>query len=304
MSNLLIIGSVAFDSVETPGGRVDNALGGSALYASAAASLLNPVDLVGVVGTDFSMSDIDFLKDRGVDLRGLEVQEGGTFRWAGVYETDMNIRHTTLTELNVFADFNPVIPDAYKSDGIVFLGNIAPALQLSVLDQLNEPEWVALDTMDFWIEGSLDELRKVIERVHMLIVNDSEARALTGESDTIRAARAILDMGPKAAVVKKGEHGVLLCTEGEFAVLPAMPLESVKDPTGAGDTFAGGMLGYLASTSDFSPENLRRSLAYGTAAASRVVEDFSLDALRTATLDELNQRYEKLRQIAAIPPIQ
>ena len=298
---LLVVGSVAYDSVETPLGSVENALGGSGLYGSAAASLLSPVDVVAVVGTDFGLDDLGFLKARGVDFTGLEVAQGETFRWAGVYETDVNIRHTKLTALNVFADFSPEIPPAYRDDKVIFLGNIAPELQSRVLDQLTSPEWVALDTMDFWINGSRDALLDVMRRVHMLIVNDSEARLLTGIPDVVKAARAILGMGPKAVVIKKGEHGVLLCNEEGFAALPALPLDSVVDPTGAGDVFAGGMLGYLTRTGDYSLDGLRRALACGTVTASLVVEAFSLDALRDVSTVDLTARYKALQAIAAIP---
>ena len=301
---LLIVGSVAYDSVETPSGSVDNALGGSGLFGSAAASLLSPVDVVAVVGNDFELDALDFLKAREVDLSGLEIADGKTFRWAGVYETDVNIRHTRLTELNVFADFSPEIPASYSGDQVVFLGNIAPELQGRVLDQLNDPEWVALDTMDFWINGSRDALLDVMKRVHMIIINDSEARLLTGIPDLIKAAHAVLEMGPKAVVIKKGEHGVLLCTEDGFAALPALPLDTVVDPTGAGDVFAGGMLGWLTATGDYSSENLRRALAYGTVTASLVVEAFSLDALRDVSADDLKARYRRLQNIAMIPDVE
>ncbi len=300
---LLIVGSLAYDDVETPSGKVTRALGGSAVYGAAAASLLSPVNIVGVVGNDFVVDDLGFLKERGVNLDGLEIAEGETFHWAGVYEDDLNVRHTLATDLNVFADFSPKIPEQYRDDDVVFLGNIDPGLQASVLDQLSAPKWVALDTMDFWITGALEPLKAVIERVHMVIINDSEARLLTGEANLIASAEKVLAMGPKAAVVKKGEHGVLLCTEEGYAVLPALPLGSVVDPTGAGDAFAGGMLGYLSATDDFSPDNLRRSLAFGTATASLTVEAFSVDALREVGERELAERYHALRKLAIIPEI-
>ncbi|HQE60863.1 MAG TPA: PfkB family carbohydrate kinase [Candidatus Latescibacteria bacterium] len=225
--SLLIVGSVAYDNVETPGGRVENALGGSALFGAAAASLFAPVHLVGIVGTDFDRAGIAFLEERGVDLAGLETAEGKTFRWTGVYEEDMNNRRTLATELNVFADFAPRIPEGYRGDKVVFLGNIAPRLQLHVLDQMAGPDWVALDTMDMWIRDAADDLARVLQRVHMVVINDSEARALTGKTNLTVAARSILDMGPRAVVVKKGEHGVLLAAEDEFSVLPALPLKTL-----------------------------------------------------------------------------
>jgi len=302
MSNaLLIVGSVAYDTVETPRGSVEDALGGSALFSAAAASLLAPVHLVGVVGEDFALSDLDFMRQRGVDMAGLEVAEGKTFRWSGVYEADVNIRHTRSTELNVFAEFSPRVPKAYQADRVIFLGNIAPRLQMHVLDQVTLPAWVALDTMDLWIRETPEDLRRVLKRIHMIIVNDSEARLLTGTPALVPAARSIVRMGPKAVVIKKGEHGVFLVTEEGFASLPALPLESVVDPTGAGDAFAGGMLGCLAATEDWSLDGLRRAMAYGTATASLAVEAFSFERLRTATRGDLNARYRWLQEIAAIP---
>jgi sugar/nucleoside kinase (ribokinase family) len=298
---LLIVGSVAYDTIQSPAGTATEVLGGSAIYGAAAASLFAPVHLVGVVGTDFALDDLAFLRRRGVDMTGLEVAEGKTFRWSGVYETDVNVRHTRSTELNVFAEFSPRVPDAYRRDEVIFLGNIAPKLQAHVLDQVGSPRWVALDTMDLWIRQTAHDLQSVLRRVHMIIVNDSEARMLTGVPALIPAARAILAMGPQAVVVKKGEHGVILATNDGFASLPALPLEHVADPTGAGDSFAGGMLGCLAATSDFSFDGLRRALAYGTATASLAVEAFSVERLREATRQTLEERYRWLQRIACIP---
>jgi sugar/nucleoside kinase (ribokinase family) len=299
--SLLIVGSVAYDDVETPGGKIENALGGSALFSAAAASLLAPAHLVGVVGSDFRHADVAFLRERGVDFAGLEIAAGKTFHWSGIYETDLNIRHTLSTDLNVFADFTPRIPPEYRNDEVVFLGNIAPQLQMHVLDQMSAPQWVALDTMDLWIKVAGDDLRRVLGRVHMVIVNDSEARLLTGATNLITAARQILDMGPRAVVIKKGEHGVLLVSGENYAALPALPLEAVLDPTGAGDSFAGGMLGCVAATGDWSFEGLRRALAYGTATASLAVEAFSFDRLRTAARADLQERYRWLRSISMLP---
>lgn len=298
---LLIVGSVAYDTVETPSGSVTDALGGSALYSAAAASLFAPVHLVAVVGTDFRLDDLEFLRLRGVDLAGLEVASGKTFRWSGVYETDVNIRHTRSTELNVFADFSPQVPPAYRDDKVIFLGNIAPKLQKHVLDQVASPGWVALDTMDLWINRTPEDLHTVLQRIHMIIINDSEARLLTGLPALIPAARRILAMGPSAVVIKKGEHGVFLVMRDGFAALPALPLDDVRDPTGAGDAFAGGMLGCLAATSDYSLDGLRRAMAYGTATASLTVEAFSFERLRTATRQVLDERYRRLHEIARIP---
>ena len=299
--DLLIVGSVAYDTVEAPSGTVDDALGGSALFGAAAASLLTPVHLVGVVGDDFRLDDLEFLRRRHVDMAGLEVADGKTFRWSGVYEDDVNIRHTRSTDLNVFADFSPALPEAYRDDAVIFLGNIGPALQRRVLDQLRAPVWVALDTMDLWINTAREDLLGVIKRVQMLIVNDSEARLMTAKPNLVSAAKDLLALGPQAVVIKKGEHGVMLATGDGFAVLPALPLESVIDPTGAGDAFAGGMLGHLAATQDWSQENLRRAMAYGTATASLAVEGFSVDTLRDASRAALEERYARLKEIAAIP---
>lgn len=302
--SLLIVGSVAYDTVETPNGARMDALGGSATFAAAAASLFTPVDLVGVVGDDFNVADLDFMTARGINLAGLEVRKGGkTFRWSGVYETDVNIRHTRSTDLNVFADFNPTLPASYGSDDVVFLGNMLPSLQQRVLEQTTNPLWIALDTMDLWINTTRDELLDVMREVQMIIINDSEARLLTGESNLVRAAHRVLELGPTAVVVKKGEHGVFLVMEEGYAALPALPLENVVDPTGAGDAFAGGMLGALNATRDFSLDGLRRAMAYGTATASLTCEAFSVDALKSANRDELNHRYNRLRKIASLPPV-
>ncbi len=297
---LLIVGSVAYDTIETPTGSVEDALGGSAVFAAAAASHFGPAHLVGVVGRDFALGDLAFLKQRGVDLEGLEVADGLTFRWSGVYDEDVNVRHTRSTDLNVFADFAPDLPPKYRSDSVAFLGNIAPELQLHVLDQLEDPAWVALDTMDLWIETARDALVEVIGRVQMLVINDSEARLMTGDTNAVRSAKALLQMGPRAVVVKKGEHGVLLATEDGVVALPALPLEEVLDPTGAGDAFAGGMLGYLSATRDWSLPNLKRSLAFGTATASLAVDRHSVDALRDAERQTVDERYETLRSAVSI----
>lgn len=300
-SALLIVGSVAYDTVEAPAGTRENALGGSAIFGAAAASLFSPVHLVGVVGKDFAVEDLDFMKNRGVDLTGLEVADGETFRWSGVYEADVNVRHTRTTDLNVFAEFNPELPDSYRGDEVVFLGNMLPSLQKRVLDQMEKTDWVALDTMDLWINETRDELVEVISRVQMIIINDSEARLLTGETNLIRAANVIRDMGPDAVVIKKGEHGVFLVTKDGLASLPALPLDDVCDPTGAGDAFAGGMLGYLTATRNFSTGGIRRALAYGTATASLACEAFSIDGLKSVNRAELDRRYTLLRDLATLP---
>lgn len=295
--SVLVVGSVALDSVETPAGKVDEAVGGSATFFSASASYFTSVNLVGVVGTDYPMDEIDFLKSRGVDFSGLQIAEGLTFRWAGKYNQDFSERETLYTHLNVFSSFRPHIPEKYKNSQYVFLGNIAPELQASVLDQVQKPKCVVLDSMNFWITGSLEALKLVLRRVDLFMLNDSEARLLTGESHLIRAARQIIRMGPKAVVIKKGEHGAALITETMIFMVPAYPIEQVCDPTGAGDTFAGGFVGYLAQNGDLSEPNLRRAVVYGSAMASFCVEDFSIRALRSLTLQQIRERVRTFQAI-------
>ncbi len=286
--DILAVGSVALDSVETPFGKVDEAIGGSATFFSAAASYFAPVKLVAVVGHDYPMDRIEFLRKRGVDFEGLQIVEGETFRWAGRYNYDLNQRDTIYTHLNVFQDFRPVIPASYRRAQYVFLGNIAPELQLEVLEQVKKPKLVVLDTMNFWIEGSQKALRRALERVDIFVLNDAEARQLANEPNLIKAARAIFTKGPKALVIKKGEYGASLITPDFHFTVPAYPLEEVYDPTGAGDTFAGGFVGYLAKSDDLTPDNMRRAVVYGSAMASFCVQDFSVNAL--VHLDEASIR--------------
>ena len=295
--SLVVVGSVALDTVTTPAGKVEDALGGSALYFSAAASLLGPVSVVAVVGEDFPEDEIEFLKARGVDFRGLEKRPGKTFRWGGVYSEDLNQRETLFTHLNVFEDFSPSLPDAYRDAPFLFLANIHPRLQSQVLDQMRQLKFVAMDTMNFWIEGTPDELAAVLKRVQMLVINDSEARQLSGESQLLRAVRVVREKGPQTVVVKKGEHGALLAHGDSLFWAPAYPVENVVDPTGAGDTFAGGMMGYLARAGEVNETTLRRALMYGTALASFCVEDFSMRRLKTLTLEEVVQRLRTLREM-------
>ncbi|HFE53390.1 MAG TPA: sugar kinase [Bacteroidetes bacterium] len=295
--SLVVVGSVALDTVTTPAGKVEDALGGSALYFSAAASLLGPVSVVAVVGEDFPEDEIEFLKARGVDFRGLEKRPGKTFRWGGVYSEDLNQRETLFTHLNVFEDFSPSLPDAYRDAPFLFLANIHPRLQSQVLDQMRQLKFVAMDTMNFWIEGTPDELAAVLKRVQMLVINDSEARQLSGESQLLKAVRVIREKGPQTVVVKKGEHGALLAHGDSLFWAPAYPVENVVDPTGAGDTFAGGMMGYLARAGEVNETTLRRALMYGTALASFCVEDFSMRRLKTLTLEEVVQRLRTLREM-------
>ncbi len=289
--SILVVGSVAYDTVETPFGKADDALGGAAVFFSAAASFFTPVNLVGVVGEDFKMEHLDFLKTKGVDLTGLEVKPGKTFRWGGKYHEDLNSRDTNFTHLNVFEDFYPNIPDSYKNSDYIFLANIGPELQMEVLKQVSSPKLVALDTMNFWIEGSLAPLKEALKKVDILIVNDSETKQLANEVNLVKAAKSILTMGPEILIIKKGEHGALLVTKDAFFATPAFPLETIFDPTGAGDTFAGGFVGYLAKCKDLNLENLKRAVIYGSTLASFCVEKFSMDRLKELTQNEIDERY-------------
>lgn len=290
--SVLVVGSAALDSVKTPFGEVHDALGGSAFFFSAAASYFTPVKLVAIVGNDFPLEKIDFLKKRRVDFVGLEIAPGKTFRWSGVYHQDMNQRDTLSTDLNVFETFSPKLPPEYRNTPYVFLANIHPALQLDVLNQIEQPKLVMLDTMNLWIDTTLDDLKKVLMKVNAIILNDQEVRMLTGEPNLIKAARRMITMGPETIIVKKGEHGAFILSNDDFFSVPAYPLEEVFDPTGAGDSFAGGLMGYLAQQDDMSPAVFRKALVYGTIIASFSVEKFSVDRLRDLTLEEIQQRYE------------
>jgi sugar/nucleoside kinase (ribokinase family) len=295
--SILVVGSVAYDTVETPFGRAERVLGGSASFFSVAASFFCSVNLVGVVGDDFGEEQIAAFRGRAIDLGGLERMEGKTFHWQGKYSLDLNSRDTICTDLNVFEFFKPRIPARYRGSEVVFLGNIDPVLQRQVLEQVERPRVVACDTMNFWIHGKPAELRETLKRVQILLINDQEARELSGEWNLVRAARAIRAMGPGTLVVKKGEHGVLMFSEeGSFSA-PAMPLELVFDPTGAGDTFAGGFLGYLASTGQTGDAALRRAVVMGSTMASFCVEAFSLDRLLKLTRPEIDERYREFEKL-------
>jgi sugar/nucleoside kinase (ribokinase family) len=295
--SILVVGSVAFDTVETPFGKAEKVLGGSASFFSVAASFFAPVELVGVVGVDFGDKELQAFRGRDIDLAGLERMDGKTFHWQGKYSYDLNARETIATDLNVFEHFRPKIPPAYRKADHVFLGNIDPVLQLEVLNQVEKPRLVACDTMNFWIAGKAEELRATLSRVDVLLVNDAEARQLSGEWNVVKAARAIRAMGPRTLVVKKGEHGVLMFSDdGSFAA-PAFPLEEVFDPTGAGDTFAGGFIGYLAGAGDSREDTLRRAVVMGSALASFCVEDFSLDRLLRLTRAEIDERFRRFKQL-------
>jgi len=293
--SLLVVGSLAFDSIETPNGSVDNALGGSATYFSYAASFFSPPRLVGVIGADFPDEHRQMLANAGVDIEGLVTLPGQTFRWKGRYHQDMNTRDTLEVHLNVFGDFDPVLPAHYRDSTHVFLANGVPALQAKVLDQVRRPQLVLADTMDLWIENQRKDLLALLPRLDGLLLNDSEAHLLSGEANLVRAGQAVLRMGPKFVILKKGGHGVMLFSADGVFVVPAFPTETVVDPTGAGDSFAGGILGYLTSDDSPPPGRLRRGMAYGTIVASFTVEDFGLDRLRRTRREEIDERLETYR---------
>jgi len=288
--SILAVGSVALDAVETPSGNVEGVIGGSAVFFSAAASLLTPVRVVGVVGDDYPLARLRFLRERGVDFTGLVRRPGESFFWAGRYGADFRTRETTETRLGVFADFDPVIPQEWRDCDLVFLGNIDPDLQLGVLDQVRTPDLVAADTMNYWIERTPDALLRVLPRLDVLLVNDEEARQLAGEADLARAARWIRERGPGLVVVKRGEEGADVFADGWTFSCPASPPARITDPTGAGDAFAGGFLGYLDRTGSRDFGALRRAAAYGAATGSHAVEDFSVDRFRDLSLAELEHR--------------
>lgn len=297
--SLLVVGSVALDSVETPFGRTNDALGGSAVYFGASASLFHPVQLVGVVGEDFPMDELDFLRRRGVDLAGLAEVAGESFRWKGFYSYDLNVAETRDTRLGVFADFEPEIPPAFRRADWVFLANIDPALQLDVLEQVDSPRLVAADTMNFWIEGKREALLEVVARVDLLLINDGEARELSGEYNLLAAARWIQERGPDLVVVKKGEHGAMLFTPELIFFAPGFPLEEVFDPTGAGDSFAGGFLGYIAQAGDVSAAQLRQAMICGSAMGSFAVERFGVARLEELTGADVEARVRAFREMTA-----
>jgi len=290
--SLLVVGSMAFDSIKSPFGEVERVIGGSATYFSLAASYLTPVRLVSVVGKDFPKGTLDMLSARGIDLQGLKVAEGITFHWKGYYEYDLNVAHTVKTELNVFEDFAPVLPASYRESSYVFLGNIDPRLQLDILAQVREPKIVALDTMNFWIGKSPQLLREVIRSVDIVLINEAEIRELTGEFNLVKAARKLMRMGPGRVVIKRGEYGVLHLSDGEIFAAPAYPLETIFDPTGAGDSFAGGFMGYLASRDGAALTEMDYRLAtiYGSAIASFTVEAFSTERLQGLSREEIDTR--------------
>lgn len=297
--SLLVVGSVAFDSVETTKGKRDEILGGAASYFAAAASfLVRPIQLVAVVGKDFPDQHLETLSGRGVDLSGIQKADGKTFRWAGRYSHDFTARTTLDTQLGVFEKFSPSLPESYRDADFVFLANIHPSLQLEVLNQVRtRPKLVACDTMNFWIEGTPNELKKTLAKVDLLVVNDEEARQLAGEHHLVRAARGIMTMGPKTIIIKRGDSGALLFHEEGIFAAPAFPVEEVVDPTGAGDSFAGGFMGYLANKGSLDAQEIRRAMIYGSTLASFAVEDFSLDRLLVLKNKEIADRFRAFKQL-------
>ena len=298
--SLLTIGTVAFDDIETPFGKADKVIGGACTYASYAASYFTDnIRLCSIVGNDFPMDEIKALENRGVDMEGLQIkQDGLTFFWAGKYHENMNQRDTLATDLNVLDDFNPILPDSYKDSKYVMLGNLTPEIQIQVMNQLDgNQELIVLDTMNFWMDVAMDSLLEAITKIDVITINAEEARQLSGEYSLVNAAEKIHKMGPKHIVIKKGEHGALLFSGGQIFSAPALPLAQVFDPTGAGDTFAGGFIGYLAHTNDTSFENLKRALIYGSCMASFCVEEFSIERLRNLSNDQIVDRIGKFRTL-------
>ncbi len=298
---LLIVGSIGLDDIETPFDKIQNALGGSTTYISLAANYFSgPVEIVGIVGNDFPKEHLKMLEDHNIDLEGLEVVEGAkTFRYGCKYHYDLNVRDSLFTDLNVFEKFNPVIPEKSRKSNFIILGNIAPKLQSRVLDQLEKPKFVVCDTMNFWIEGAKDDLLKVLPRVNVLIINDSEARLLSKEPNLIKAAHKISKMGPEYLIIKKGEHGALLFGNDQIFSAPAYPMENIFDPTGAGDAFAGGFSGYLHKNWDFSFDNLKRAVIYGSVMASFCVEKFSTKGLEDLSYLEIHNRFIEFRELSS-----
>jgi sugar/nucleoside kinase (ribokinase family) len=294
---LVCVGSIAFDSVETPDGRADEVLGGSGTFFGLSAALFGPVGLVGIVGEDMPESTLELLRSRGVDTAGVERAPGRTFRWAGRYVDDMNVRETTNLELNVLAEFDPKLPPAYRASEYCFLANTSPVIQQSVMDQLEEPRLVLSDTMNHYILEEHDELLRLLKRVDGVIINDEEAMMLAGRKNLVAAARAVSALGPRIVVLKKGAHGSLISVDDTISPLPAFPLEEVADPTGAGDCFAGAFMGWLAATGDASPEGLRRAAVYGTLVASFNCEAFSTERLQTLTREDVDARREVFAQM-------
>lgn len=304
--DILVVGSIALDHIETPFGSRQDALGGACTYFAAAASLYAPVHIVGVVGTDFPQVHIEFFRSRQIDLRGLQVMPGKTFRWAGRYGRDLADAETLATELNVFGDFHPVIPEDLRRVPYVFLANIDPELQIEILSQMHAPRLAALDSMNYWMIHKREALAHAIAKVQVVLLNESEVRMFSGEENLVRGVRAILSLGPRALIVKRGEYGAMLIVsqgqEMDPFMIPAFPVENVVDPTGAGDTFAAGFMGYLAKTGDLSISGLRRAVVHGALVASFTVQAFSIDRLRSLTLADIEARYAAFRWMTHFDP--
>lgn len=300
MNKLVIVGTVAFDAIETPFGKTDKILGGAATFIGLAASQFNiDASIVSVVGGDFPQEYLDLLSNKKIDISGIEiVKEGKTFFWKGKYHNDMNSRDTLVTDLNVLANFNPIVPENYRNAEVVMLGNLHPIVQLGVLEQMKvKPKMVILDTMNYWMDNALEDLLKVIKKIDVIAINDEEARQLTGEYSLVVAARKIHEMGPKYVVIKKGEHGALLFNDDNIFYAPALPLEEVFDPTGAGDTFAGGFAGYITKTGDVSFENMKNAIIYGSTLASFCVEKFGTERMGNLSSEELQKRLQQFKNL-------
>jgi len=299
--SVLTVGTVAFDDIETPFGRAEKVIGGACTYISWAASyFVNDIRLTSIIGSDFPKEEIWQLEQRGVKMDGLKIIENGkTFFWAGKYHKNMNQRDTITTDLNVLDDFDPELPDSYKDSKYVMLGNLTPDIQIRVTEQLSHPKLIVLDTMNFWMDIAMDRLKLAISKVNVLTINDEEARQLSGEYSLVRAAEKIIEMGPQYLVIKKGEHGALLISRDEIFYVPALPLAEVKDPTGAGDSFAGGFIGYLAKTDDISFDNMKRAVVYGSAMASFCVEEFSLGKLKNLSKHIIDDRIKRFVEITS-----
>jgi len=295
--SVLVVGTVAYDSIEAPAGSVERILGGSASYFALAASYFAPVRMVGVIGQDFSQDYLDLFTQRGIDIDGIAREQGDTFHWRGRYHEDINQRDTIELHLNVLAGFKPKLPESYRAAEYVFLGNIDPVIQMEVVEQLRHMKLLVCDTMDYWIRESNADLKKILQRVEMLVLNDSEARLLSGYDNIVKAARAILRMGPKMVLIKRGEYGVLQFSDSAIFATPAYPLEEVFDPTGAGDSFAGGLMGQLARTGDMSQGGLRRAIVYGSVVASFTVEDFGVTRLIDVSLPAIEERYQRFVEL-------
>lgn len=300
--SLITVGTMAFDAIETPFGKTDKIVGGSATYvAYAASNFLKPVQQISIVGFDFPKEEMDEMRSRGIELDGVEiVPDKKSFFWAGRYHEDMNTRDTLVTDLNVLADFNPKVPDSYQGAEFLMLGNLMPSIQMSVISQMKtRPKLIVMDTMNFWMESAMGDLETLLKQVDMLLVNDAEARQLSGQFSLVKAARTILAMGPKYLIIKKGEHGALLFHGDDVFYAPALPLEDVFDPTGAGDTFAGGFMGHLAKTGDISFENMKRGIIVGSAMASFCVEKFGPTRLKEVNTEDINRRIDQFRQLVS-----